>query len=435
MPYCRRAKLVFNTLRSSFISRPIFSSPIRDSSSIISRNLGSSVSSSTRAKFSGLSSYSSILRRLGIYSNNYTYDPFLNGAKRFYYVDWYGVQHFRRRGPRRWIHWNPRKAMIIVLVGSGVLVTVYFGNLETVPYTKRKHLVLLSEETEKQMGESQFEELKAAFKGKILPAMHPESVRVTLIAKHIIESLQRGLSHDQIWSDLEYASPESSLEHESKEGNLGMNWSREDEILDDKWVQRSRKSSQVKGSQPTTSHLEGLNWEVLVVNEPVVNAICLPGGKIVVFRGLLEHLRTDAEIATIIGHEVGHAVARHIAETITKDLWLDILQLILYQFIMPDLADKMSALLLRLPFSRRMEIELDYIGLLLLASAGYDPRVAPKVFEKLGKVAGDSAMQDYLSTHQSGRKRAQLLAQTQVMEEALVIYQEASAGRGVEGFL
>ncbi|KAH1131511.1 hypothetical protein J1N35_002889 [Gossypium stocksii] len=104
MPYCRRAKLVFNNLRSSFISRPIFSSPIRDSSSIISRNLGSSVSSSTRAKFSSLSSYSSISRRLGISSNNYTYDPFLNSAKRFYYVDWYGVQHFRRRGPRRWIH-------------------------------------------------------------------------------------------------------------------------------------------------------------------------------------------------------------------------------------------------------------------------------------------------------------------------------------------
>ncbi|PPD88015.1 hypothetical protein GOBAR_DD15049 [Gossypium barbadense] len=399
---------MFNTLRSSFISRPIFSSPIRDSSSIISRNLGSSVSSSTRAKFSGLSSYSSISRRLGISSNNYTYDPFLNGAKRFYYVDWYGVQHFRRRGPRRWIHWNPRKAMIIVLVGSGVLVTVYFGNLETVPYTKRKHLVLLSEETEKQMGESQFEELKAAFKGKILPAIHPESVRVMLIAKHIIESLQRGLSHDQIWSDLEYASPESSLEHESvhdtmaalseKEGNLGINWSREDEILDDKWVQRSRKSSQVKGSQPTTSHLDGLNWEVLVVNEPVVNAICLPGGKIVVFRGLLEHLRTDAEIAAIIGHESFS---------------------VLNPYIISD----------------RMELEADYIGLLLLASAGYDPRVAPKVFEKLGKVAGDSAMQDYLSTHPSGRKRAQLLAQTQVMEEALVIYQEVSAGRGVEGFL
>ncbi|KAJ0782519.1 putative peptidase M48 [Helianthus annuus] len=54
---------------------------------------------------------------------------------------------------------------------------------------------------------------------------------------------------------------------------------------------------------------------------------------------------------------------------------------------MPDLVNTMSNLLLKLPFSRRMEIEADYIGLLLMASAGYDPRVAPKVFEKLGQVS------------------------------------------------
>ncbi|KAK8583623.1 hypothetical protein V6N13_109031 [Hibiscus sabdariffa] len=439
MAYCRRAKLAVNSLRHSFSSGPIFRSPIRDSSSIISQTLGSSIPS----KFSGFSSYSSISKRLGI-SDSHCYDPFLSGSKRFYYVDRYRVQHFRRRGPQRWIQ-NPRNALIVVLVGSGVLITVYFGNLETVPYTKRKHLVLLSKETEKKMGESQFEQLKAAYKGKILPAVHPESVRVRLIAKDIIDSLQRGLSHNQIWTELEYGSPESSIEHESvhdtmtglsqMKGDSGVNWSREDEILDDKWVEKSRKKNQERGSQPTTSHLAGLNWEVLVIKEPVVNAMCLPGGKIVVFTGLLEHFRSDPEIATIIGHEVGHAVARHIAETITKNLWFAILQLILYQFIMPDLANTMSALLLRLPFSRRMELEADYIGLLLLASAGYDPRVAPKVFEKLGKVAGDSAMQDYLSTHPSGRKRAQLLAQAQVMEEALMIYREVSAGRGVEGFL
>ncbi|KAE8710714.1 pentatricopeptide repeat-containing protein [Hibiscus syriacus] len=438
MAYCRRAKLAANTLRQSFSPGPIFRSPIRDSSSIISQNLGSSISSN----FSGLFSYSSFSRRLGV-SNNHCYDPLLNGAKRFYYVDRYSVQHFRRRGPQWWIK-NPRNALIVVLIGSGFLITVYFGNLETVPYTKRKHLVLLSKETEKKMGESQFEKLKAAYKGKILPAVHPESVRVRLIAKDIIDSLQRGLSHDRIATDLEYGSPESSLGHEFvhdtvtslRKGDVGMNWSREDEIIDDKWVQKSRKKNQEGGSsQPTTSHLTGLNWEVLVIKEPVVNAMCLPGGKIVVFTGLLEHFRSDPEIATIIGHEVGHAVARHIAESITKNLWFSILQLILYQFIMPDLASTMSALLLRLPFSRRMELEADYIGLLLLASAGYDPQVAPKVFEKLGKVAGDSTMQDYLSTHPSGRKRAQLLAQAQVMEEALMIYREVRAGRGVEGFL
>jgi len=83
----------------------------------------------------------------------------------------------------------------------------------------------------------------------------------------------------------------------------------------------------------------------------------------------------------------------------------------------------------------RMEIEADYIGLLLLASAGYDPRVAPTVYEKLGKLGGD-ALGDYLSTHPSGKKRSKLLAQANVMEEALMIYREVQAGRtGVEGFL
>ena len=81
-------------------------------------------------------------------------------------------------------------------------------------------------------------------------------------------------------------------------------------------------------------------------------------------------------------------------------------------------------------------MEADYIGLLLLASAGYDPRVAPQVYEKLGQVTGgDSALKDYLSTHPSGKKRAQLLARAHVMEEALAIYRQVMAGRGVEGFL
>lgn len=80
-------------------------------------------------------------------------------------------------------------------------------------------------------------------------------------------------------------------------------------------------------------------------------------------------------------------------------------------------------------------MEADYIGLLLMASAGCDPRVAPKVYEKLGQVTGESALRDYLSTHPSGKKRAKLLAQAQVMEEALGIYREVRSGRGIEGFL
>ncbi|KAK4385085.1 Mitochondrial metalloendopeptidase OMA1 [Sesamum angolense] len=157
------------------------------------------------------------------------------------------------------------------------------------------------------------------------------------------------------------------------------------------------------GRASQTGHLEGLKWEVIVVNEPVINAFCLPGGKIVVFTGLLDHFKADTEIATIIGHEN---------------------------------VDPMKADRTFLPTKyERMEMEADYIGLLLVASAGYDPRVAPQVYEKLGRVVGDSALQDYLATHPSGKKRAQVLAQAKVMQEALDMYREVQAGRGVEGFL
>ncbi|KAJ4957343.1 hypothetical protein NE237_014126 [Protea cynaroides] len=191
------------------------------------------------------------------------------GGRRFYFVDRYRVQHLKPK----------------------------------VPYTKRKHLVLLSNNAERQIGEAQFQQLKAAFKEKILPAIHPES------------------------------------------------WSSDDEILDDKWVDQNRKKE--RGTQPTTDHLEGLNWEVIVLNEAIVNAFCLPGGKIVVFTGLRDNFRSNAEIATVLGHEVAHAVARHHAKGITKNLWLVLLQLILIQFIaMPDLVTALSHLLLKLPFSR-----------------------------------------------------------------------------------
>ncbi|THG09504.1 mitochondrial metalloendopeptidase OMA1-like [Camellia sinensis] len=369
------------------------------------------------------------------------HNPFHAFPRRFYNADRYDVQHFKPRGPRKWYN-NPRTVFTVVLLSSGVIITVYFGNLETVPHTNRKHFVLLSRNLEKQIGEAQFKQIKAAFNGKILPAIHPESIRVRLISQDIIGALHRGLRIGEAWNDLGYASVNDSISEidgiealvalsESKEGK----WYRDDEVLDDKWVQKSRKKGKERGSKPDTGHLEGLNWEVLVVDEPVVNAFCLPGGKIVVFTGLLQHFRTDPEIATIIGHEVGHAVARHIAEGITKNLWFVMLQLILFQFIMPDLVYTMSTLFLKLPFSRRMEMEADYIGLLLMASAGYDPRVAPKVYEKLGMITGNSKLRDYLSTHPSGKKRAVLLSQAKVMEEAMAIYREAILGQGVLGFL
>ncbi|WCJ20627.1 Peptidase family M48 family protein [Euphorbia peplus] len=359
---------------------------------------------------------------------------------RYYYVDRNQVHHFKPRGPNSLLQ-NLKIVVAVVCVASGVFISVYFGNLENVPYTKRTHFVLLPKSMERKLGEDEFKKMKRAFKGKILPAIHPESVRVRLISKQVIEALQRGLKNEQIWTDMNYASADGGFGNADETLKVLMGdsqdikWSKEDEILDDKWIQETRKKAHDKGTKAETSHLDRFNWEVLVVDEPVVNAFCLPGGKIVVFTGLFDLFKTDAEIATIIGHEVAHAVARHTAEALSKNLWFAILQLVLIQYAPRDIVTTMSSLFLRLPFSRRMELEADYIGLFLMASAGYDPRVAPRVYEKLGKLeGGESLLRDYLSTHPSGKKRAKLLAQAKVMEEALAIYRETVSGNGIEGF-
>ncbi|RAL51384.1 unnamed protein product [Cuscuta campestris] len=435
--------------RSRFVLDAVLSSAERISSK---NQVSESIS---RTKFgSGSSLFVSPVSRnpisQSLFHPNHYKPQFLSQPRRWYYVDRRQVRHFRPRGPDKWFQ-NPRNLFIVLAVGSGVVISVYIGNLETIPYTKRTHFVLLSRTLEKELGEKQFKELKASFKDKILPAIHPESVRVQLIANDVIGALQRGLRKEQGWGDLRYTSmvgvegshvtakeqqqqklmaPSSSSSSSSSSSDK---W--EDEVLDDKWIEKSRKEGKENGKEAYTGHLEGLNWEVLVVNDPMVNAFCLPGGKIVVFTGLFKHFKSDAELAAIIGHEVGHAVARHSAEEISKRLWIAIIQLVLYQFVVPDVVNTMSTLFLNLPFTRRMEMEADYIGLLLMASAGYDPREAPKVYEKLGKIGGQSALQDYLSTHPSGKKRAQLLSRAEVMEEALSIYRDVQAGRGVEGFL
>ncbi|TXG70787.1 hypothetical protein EZV62_005722 [Acer yangbiense] len=216
-----------------------------------------------------------------------------------------------------------------------------------------------------------------------------------LILKGIIEALQRGLSLENVGS-VRYASSETDEGRahdtltEGGEGRIEGKLSKEDEI------QHTRKKGQEKGLQTTTSHLEGLNWEVMVVNKPDIAAFFISGGKILVFTGLLEHFGTDEELATIFGHEL------------TRKL-------------LP--VDTISTLLFEQPFSwnRKIELEADYIRLMLLASAGYDPRVAPKALEKLDQFTGDKM-------YPSAKERAQLLAQAKVMEEALSIYRETRSG-------
>lgn len=204
-----------------------------------------------------------------------------------YYTARPQLQHFRRNQIPRWYQ-NPRIIATLLLAGGGTVLTIYYGNLETVPYTKRSHLVLLSPSLERQLGEAQFNEIKSSLRSKILPPLHPDAIRVRLISKQIIEAVQRGFGpEDRRWG---------AIERDEE-----VRWRKEEEIVDE-WVRDSREKGKARES---TRHLEGLSWEVMVVRDEMVNAMCLPGGKIIVFSGLLDQFRNDAEIATVIGHEVG----------------------------------------------------------------------------------------------------------------------------------
>ncbi|RHN52634.1 putative peptidase M48 [Medicago truncatula] len=215
-----------------------------------------------------------------------------NNFRRFYSVNPQNVWNFMPRGAKDWFQDPKNVSLVLFGVGSGVLITLCFQNMETIPYTNRTHVILVSNEMEKKLGDCVFEKIKVDFKNELLPETHPQSVRVGMIANNILDAMKKTLNKETDRSDLGYGS-ENARETQS-------NWHMEDENLDDKWVQKGKEQD----SQPYTSHLDGLNWEILVVNKPFVDAFCLPGGKIVVFTGLLEHFSSDAEIATFLGHEV-----------------------------------------------------------------------------------------------------------------------------------
>lgn len=156
--------------------------------------------------------------------------------------------------------------------------------------------------------------MKKQFQATLLPPIHPETVRVRRIAKEVIEAVLAGAKAQQ-WGKVEHGySPPMEMdpwrEHQPlQKDSFNMHEHKRlygDEKLDDNhWVEESRKKGLEEGSEGFTAHLENLKWEVLVVDKDVMNAFCLPGGKIVVFTGLLKQFRSDPEIATVLAHEVG----------------------------------------------------------------------------------------------------------------------------------
>jgi predicted Zn-dependent protease len=177
------------------------------------------------------------------------------------------------------------------------------------------------------------------------------------------------------------------------------------------------------------------DWRVSLVQGEEQNAICLPGGKIVVYTGILPITRDEAGLATVMGHEMAHATARHGAQRVLQQQLTQTAmigaQISLSDMDVGDQRRIMGALGagaqfgVLLPFSRDHESEADVMGLYYMARAGYDPRASIGFWERMSSMAGSGRTPEFASTHPAHTTRIRDLEAE--MPRALVEYEAARA--------
>ena len=262
--------------------------------------------------------------------------------------------------------------MFCLLAGGVALV-----GCETNPYTGRKQLLMTSIDQEVQMGAQAFDQVKND--PKMRPSQDPREVEpVKRVAARIVEAAKRS-----------------------------------------KYAEMAQQ----------------FQWEVTVIkDDKTANAFALPGGKMAVYTGIFPMAKTEAGLAAVMGHEVVHALARHGAERMSQgQLTNTVLQVagaaiglsggnpMLGQATMAALGAGAQVGVL-LPFSRKHESEADYVGILLAADAGYDPRESVALWERMGQASGGGGQSEFLSTHPSHDTRIDQLKEW--MPEAMAIYQK-----------
>ncbi|MBI3898038.1 MAG: M48 family metallopeptidase [Gammaproteobacteria bacterium] len=183
--------------------------------------------------------------------------------------------------------------------------------------------------------------------------------------------------------------------------------------------------------------LPNAKWEFVVFNKPdVLNAFALPGGKVGVYSGLFQVTKNEAGLATVLGHEVAHAVARHGQERVSQGLLLQLGGAALSQAVQarPETVQQIvqtaygvgANVGFMLPHSRQQELEADHLGLLFMARAGYDPHEAAqfwKRFRDYNQQHGGGKGIEFLQTHPLDGKRIQQIEE--LMPKAEAEYQKA----------
>jgi len=235
----------------------------------------------------------------------------------------------------------------VIAVVLGLPVACIASHLETTPYTDRLRFVALTSDDEKKLGEMAFNQLVEEHETNFIPEHHHFVAHVTEVARRII----------------------------------------------------------------AVSNRPDIHWEVRLIDSTVTNAFAIPGGKIFVFSGLLNVTQNDDGLAFILGHEVAHVLARHGAEQMAVGrIMLGVSVLLSAVFgdnIGSFLLARVLSLVTELQYSRNMESEADYIGLLLMHNAKFDINEAPKVWERMVQYTGgeEADKSSFLSTHPSHSDR------------------------------
>jgi len=191
------------------------------------------------------------------------------------------------------------------------------------------------------------------------------------------------------------------------------------EILSKQPISRDpRLNAMVKRVGQRIAKVTGQNnykWEFFVIkNDKEANAFCLPGGKVFVYTGLFKYISNDAELAAVMGHEIGHALARHGAERMSQGMLAQMGGEVLQSVMAGQGNPQNTAMVMQafgigtqlgviLPHSRTQEYEADHIGLVLMAKAGYNPNSALTFWNKFAK--SGKTPPEYLSTHPAPANR------------------------------
>ncbi|MCT4580925.1 MAG: M48 family metallopeptidase [Flavobacteriales bacterium] len=241
-----------------------------------------------------------------------------------------------------------KRVLTYLILGVGIL------SCSKVPITNRRQTNLMKETNLIGMSKQQYSEFLAS--AKVLPSSDPRAQRVSRIGNKIKDATEAFLN---------------------KKGHA--------------------------------KRLEGFEWEFKTVQEDIVNAWCMPGGKVCVYTAILDLCSTDDELAVVMGHEIAHAIARHGNERMSNQLVIngvssvlspqDTTQVSIFQQVFMG-----SATLGMLKYGRNHETESDKLGLVFMYLAGYNPEAAIGFWEKMS-ASGGQKPPEIFSTHPSDERR------------------------------